>query len=73
DLTNAGLLCGFHHRYAHATGATGQLINGTVVWDTRPPGSNPPDPRTSDLALPPHRRDHLIARLVRQWVTPGRE
>jgi hypothetical protein len=67
NLDNAGLLCGHHHRYVHATGATGRVIDGRVVWDdtSGPPGKAPPDA--------PHRTNHLIARLVRQWLVPRRE
>ncbi len=70
DLDNAGLLCGYHHRYVHTTNTTGRVLNGRVVWDTdgSPPGTDPPE-----RPLPPHRANHLIHRLVRQWLTPARE
>ncbi|HEX3003296.1 MAG TPA: HNH endonuclease signature motif containing protein, partial [Angustibacter sp.] len=73
DMDNAGLLCGHHHRHVHATGATGHITNGRVEWNTNAspparPGSDPPA-----TPLPTHRANHLIARLVRQWITPRRE
>ncbi len=70
DLTNAALLCGRHHRHVHATGTTGQVINGRVIWDTTsggrgtdrqtPPGQPPP-------ATPP-----AIEHLLRHWTSQHR-
>ncbi|MGN6300650.1 MAG: DUF222 domain-containing protein [Angustibacter sp.] len=57
---DGALLCGRHHRHVHATGATGRAIDGRVVWDTGPPDERRPEP-------PP--TPHLIAHLVRQWLT----
>jgi hypothetical protein len=45
---NGTLLCGSHHRFVHANGWTGSLIDGHVRW--RPPRTGPPDPETDAAA-----------------------
>jgi hypothetical protein len=35
---NGALLCGHHHRYVHAHGWQGRIVDGHVLW--RPPGSD---------------------------------
>ncbi|KQX65702.1 hypothetical protein ASD06_08730 [Angustibacter sp. Root456] len=67
DLTRGALLCGRHHRYVHATGATARLVDGQIIWTEpgSPPESPPPDPQR-------WQRQYL-QRLTRQWLVPRRE
>ena len=68
---DGALLCDRHHHHVHATGATGRVVNGQVIWTPRdhPPGDElplpPPDPQRW--------RRHYLQRLTRQWLIPRRE
>ncbi|MGN6301121.1 MAG: HNH endonuclease signature motif containing protein, partial [Angustibacter sp.] len=64
SVHDGALLCGRHHRYVHAIGATGRVVNGRVVWDAGPPGQAGPEPPATS---------HLITHLLRQWLTPRGE
>ena len=57
---NGALLCGRHHRYVHAVGATGELVNGRVRW-TEPGRSSP--------RLPPPAVTRAIRHLGRRAAT----
>ena len=47
---NGTLLCGHHHRYVHATGWTGRLVEGHVHW--RPPHPNTPTTHPATTTTP---------------------
>ena len=66
-VDDGALLCPNHHHHVHATGATGRVIDGHVVWDLT---GQPPDHPAHQLR--PTGR-HLLHHLLRQWLTPRRE
>ncbi len=65
---DGALLCDRHHHHVHATGATGRVVNGQVIWTPRdhPPGDElplpPPDPQRW--------RRHYLQRLTRTMAHP---
>lgn len=58
SVTNGALLCGLHHRYVHANGLVGRLVDGRVVWQAAT-DHNP--------HLPPAAVERAIAALAVRW------
>ncbi len=77
DLTNAALLCGRHHRHVHATGTTGRVIDGRVVWDTTPSSRHAGEPtageRVGHPSQPSPATPPVIDHLLRRWVLHRRQ
>ncbi len=73
DLTNAALLCGRHHRHVHATGTTGRVIDGRVVWDTTPSSRHAGEPtageRVGHPSQPSPATPPVIDHLLRRWTS----
>ncbi len=49
---NGALLCGYHHRFIHAHGWTGRLIDGHVHWQPPSPLTTPTTTKTTGRATP---------------------
>ncbi len=59
---NGALLCGRHHRYIHAHGWTGRIINGHVIW-------HPPDPDAQQLSNARIQTfERALRDLTRRWL-----
>jgi Domain of unknown function (DUF222) len=61
---NGTLLCGSHHRFVHANGWTGTLIEGRVHWRPARPGA-PPQP-TNDAN---RQFETKLRQLALRWLT----
>jgi hypothetical protein len=61
---NGALLCGRHHRYVHANGWVGQIIDGHVVW--RPPNPDDPDQQFSNARVQAFERQ--LRALALRWL-----
>ena len=65
---NGTLLCGRHHRFIHAHGWTGRIIDGHVIW--RPPGpDDPPQPANAHT----QHIEHALNQLALRWLTRNPE
>ena len=63
---NGTLLCGRHHRFVHAHGWTGQLINGQVHWKPpRPDDGTDPEPICTAHT---RRFEQALKQLARRWL-----
>ena len=62
---NGTLLCGHHHRYVHANGWTGHLIDGHVTWRTPDPGQEH-QPNTHTLAF-----QTALHAMALRWLRAG--
>jgi hypothetical protein len=60
---NGTLLCGRHHRFIHAQGWTGTLVDGRVHW--RPPRpDDPPQPANAFI----QEFTQELRRLAQRWL-----
>lgn len=59
SVDNGALLCGLHHRFVHANGLIGRLVDGRVSWQAPGEVSNP--------HLAPVAVERAIATLARRW------
>jgi hypothetical protein len=60
---NGALLCGRHHRFVHAHGWTGRIVDGHVVWE-------PPDPDSEQLSNARIQHfERAMRDLARRWLT----
>jgi hypothetical protein len=60
---NGTLLCGRHHRYIHASGWTGRLVDGHVTWTPPEPGAPPAEP--NDFA---RQFESKLRQLALRWL-----
>ncbi len=64
SVSNGALLCGFHHRYVHASGQVGRLVRGVVVWRGAVGETEP----TRSITRAQRALDHL----ARRWLARRR-
>jgi hypothetical protein len=60
---NGTLLCGAHHRFVHANGWTGQLIEGHVTWRPPRPGAPPQPPNAANQQF-----ETTLRQLALRWL-----
>ncbi|GAB3598381.1 HNH endonuclease signature motif containing protein [Angustibacter peucedani] len=65
---NGALVCGLHHRYVHATGQRGRVVDGVVRWDgARAPGASAGAGPTENWQTARTRAARAVEHLVRRW------
>jgi Domain of unknown function (DUF222) len=71
---NGTLLCGSHHRFVHANGWTGALIEGRVHWRPPRPGAPPGERQGQDYVNAANRQfETRLRQLALRWLSrnPG--
>lgn len=68
---NGALLCGYHHRFVHAHGWTGRLIDGHVVW--RPPSPDEIDHPGGHSNAHVQAFDRALRGLALKWTARNRQ
>jgi HNH endonuclease len=67
---NGTLLCGSHHRFVHANGWTGSLIEGQVHWRPPPPGAPPGEREGQGNVNAANRQfETKLRQLALRWLT----